>query len=243
MIIFPAIDIKEGNVVRLFQGNFDKVTEYSGSPIAMAKLWEGKGAQWLHVVDLDGARTGRMQNIETILNIKKSVNIKIQIGGGIREKDDIRKLIDNGVDRVILGTKAMEEPQIIESFPPEKIAVSIDCSKGKVTTRGWTSMSDIDAYILVDALVNDHGLKNLIYTDIKCDGTLMGPNLEALEKLLETVNISVIASGGIANIEDVKKLLLLSKKRPHLIGAITGRAIYEGKLDLQEALTLCSQNG
>ena len=104
-------------------------------------------------------------------------------------------------------------------------------------------MSDIDAYILVDALVNDHGLKNLIYTDIKCDGTLMGPNLEALEKLLETVNISVIASGGIANIEDVKKLLLLSKKRPHLIGAITGRAIYEGKLDLQEALTLCSQNG
>ena len=243
MIIFPAIDIKEGNVVRLAQGKFDEVTEYSGSPIAMAKLWEGKGAQWLHVVDLDGARTGRMQNVETILNIKKSVNIKIQIGGGIREKDDIRKLIDNGVDRVILGTKAMEEPQIIESFPPEKIAVSIDCSKGKVTTRGWTSMSDIDAYILVDALVNDHGLKNLIYTDIKCDGTLMGPNLEALEKLLETVNISVIASGGIANIEDVKKLLLLSKKRPHLIGAITGRAIYEGKLDLQEALTLCSQNG
>ena len=104
-------------------------------------------------------------------------------------------------------------------------------------------MSDIDAYILVDALVNDHGLKNLIYTDIKCDGTLMGPNLEALEKLLETVNISVIASGGIANIEDVKKLLLLSKKRPHLIGAITGRAIYEGTLDLQEALALCSQNG
>jgi len=240
MIIFPAIDIKEGKVVRLAQGKFDAVTEYSGAPVAMAKTWEGKGAQWLHVVDLDGAQTGKMQNIDLIVEIAQSVNIPVQAGGGIRKKDDIKKLLEGGVARAVLSTKAVEWPQIIEFFPPEKIAVSIDCSNGKVTTRGWTSESEIKAYILVDELVNYYGLQNLIYTDIKRDGMLVGPNFEALAELLDTINISVIASGGIANIEDVKKLLILSKKKPHLIGAITGRAIYEGKLDLKEAIAIAA---
>jgi phosphoribosylformimino-5-aminoimidazole carboxamide ribotide isomerase len=240
MIIFPAIDIKEGKVVRLAQGKFDAVTEYSGAPVAMAKNWMSKGAQWLHVVDLDGAQTGKMQNIDIIIKIAQSVNIPVQAGGGIRKREDIKKLMKAGVARVILGTKAVESPKIIETFPPEKIAVSIDCSKGKVTTQGWTSVSEIDAYVLVDKLVNDYGLKHLIYTDIKRDGMLVGPNFEALEELLDQVKIPVIASGGIANIADIKKLFILSKAKPHLIGAITGKALYEGKLDLKEAIAIAA---
>jgi phosphoribosylformimino-5-aminoimidazole carboxamide ribotide isomerase len=243
MIIFPAIDIKGGKVVRLLQGKFDKVTEYSGDPVAMAKLWEGKGARWLHVVDLDGAQTGEMQNMETVLQIARSVHIPVQVGGGIRKKDDIQKLLDSDIARVILGTKAVERPGIIEAFPAERIAVSLDCSNGKVTTKGWTSVADINAHDFADELIRNYGLQYLIYTDIKTDGMLKGPNFKALEKLLDAITISVIASGGIADLEDIKKLLLLSKKRPQLIGVITGKAIYEGTLDLEGAIRACSPKG
>lgn len=243
MIIFPAIDIKEGKVVRLLQGKFDKVTEYSGDPVGMARLWEEKGAQWLHVVDLDGAQTGEMQNMDMILRMARSVHIPLQVGGGIRKKDDIQKLLDSNIARIILGTKAVEQPGIIEAFPPERIAVSLDCSNGKVTTKGWTSVADIDAHTFADELIRNYGLQYLIYTDIKTDGMLRGPNFKALEELLDTITVSVIASGGIADIDDVRKLLLLSKKRPQLIGAITGKAIYEGTLDLEEAIRVCSPKG
>jgi len=242
MIIFPAVDIKDGKVVRLSQGKFDEITEYSGDPVAMARLWEGKGAQWLHVVDLDGAKTGEMLNCEIILNIAQSVSIPIQIGGGIRKKEDIQKLLEGGVTRVILGTKIIEDRVFLKEIIDEwkdKIAVSLDCSDGIVAQRGWTSTSNIKAIDFVKDL-EKLGLSCLIYTDIARDGMLTGPNFEGLIELAAATNIPIIASGGISDIEDIKKLLAIQDKG--IIGAITGRAIYEGKLDLKETLKLCSQN-
>ncbi len=242
MIIFPAIDIKDGKVVRLSQGKFDEITEYSGDPVAMARLWEKKGAQWLHIVDLDGARTGEMQNLKIVIKIAQSVSIPIQIGGGIRKKEDINILLEAGVARTILGTKIIEDriflKEIIDQWK-DKIAVSLDCSNGMIAQRGWTSTSNIKAIDFVKEL-ESLGLSCLIYTDIARDGMLTGPNFEGLSELAAVTNIPIIASGGISNIEDIKKLLALQDKG--IIGAITGRAIYEGKLDLREALELCSQS-
>jgi phosphoribosylformimino-5-aminoimidazole carboxamide ribotide isomerase len=243
MIIFPAIDIKEGNVVRLAQGKFDEVTEYSGAPTAMAKLWENKGSEWIHVIDLDGAKTGTMQNIEAVLKIAKEVNIPIQTGGGIRREEDIKKLLEGGIARVILGTRAIEDLSFLKKMIDQwkdKIAVSLDCSNGMVAQRGWTSTSNLKATDFVKDL-EALGLSCLIYTDIARDGMLTGPNFESLGELAATTNIPIIASGGISDIEDIKKLLAVEDKG--IIGAITGKAIYEGKLDLKEALELCSQNG
>lgn len=243
MIIFPAIDIKEGNVVRLLQGNFDEVTEYSGSPAAMAKLWEGKGAQWLHVVDLDGAKTGEMQNRDTILKIAKSVHIPVQTGGGIRTEDDIQRLLDGGIARVILGTKVIEDRSFLKNIIRrwnDQIAVSLDCANGMVAERGWTSTSNLKAVDFVREL-EALGLSCLIYTDIARDGMMSGPDLDGLTQLAQATRIPIIASGGISDIGDIRKLLAM--EGTGIIGAITGRAIYEGKLDLKEALELCSQKG
>jgi phosphoribosylformimino-5-aminoimidazole carboxamide ribotide isomerase len=243
VIIFPAIDIKEGNVVRLLQGKFDEVTEYSGAPVAMAKLWEEKGAQWLHVVDLDGAKTGEMQNLDTIVKIARSVHIPVQTGGGIRREEDIKNLLDRGIARVILGTKVIEDRTFLKDMIQrwkDKIAVSMDCSNGMVAERGWTETSDLKATDFVKEL-ETLGLSCLIYTDISRDGMLSGPNFEALKELAGITSIPIIASGGISSIEDIRQLLDLQDQG--VIGVITGRAIYEGKLDLKEALELCSQKG
>ncbi len=238
MIIFPAIDIKEGKVVRLLQGKFDEVTQYGEDPVDMARHWESKGAQWLHLVDLDGAQTGEIRNLDVIVNIAKTVNIPVQMGGGIRTKEDIEKLINGGVSRVILGTKIVEDRNFLKEILDiwkEKIAVSLDCHNGMVAQRGWTSTSNLKATEFAKEL-QGLGLTCLIYTDIARDGMLSGPNFESLKELLETVQIPIIASGGVANLEDIKKLSSLESDG--LIGAITGKAIYEGKLDLEEALQL-----
>ncbi|MBN1869633.1 MAG: 1-(5-phosphoribosyl)-5-[(5-phosphoribosylamino)methylideneamino]imidazole-4-carboxamide isomerase [Candidatus Omnitrophica bacterium] len=243
MIIFPAIDIKEGKVVRLAQGNFDEVKEYSGAPVAAARLWEEKGAQWLHVVDLDGAKAGEMRNMKTILQIAQSVKIPVQTGGGIRKEEDIRMLFKGGIARVILGTKVIEDRAFLKNAIKRwkrKIAVSLDCSNGMVAVRGWASTSNLKAIDLVKKL-ETLGLSCLIYTDIARDGMLSGPNMQALEELTGATDIPIIASGGISGIDDIKKLLTLEHQG--IIGAITGRAIYEGKLDLKEALALCSRKG
>ncbi|HPN88481.1 MAG TPA: 1-(5-phosphoribosyl)-5-[(5-phosphoribosylamino)methylideneamino]imidazole-4-carboxamide isomerase [Candidatus Omnitrophota bacterium] len=238
MIIFPAIDIKNGKVVRLIQGKFDSVTEYGNDPLAMAQHWENKGATWIHVVDLDGAKEGAMKNTAVILKMAHNVKAALQVGGGIRTKEDIAKLIDGGVSRVILGTKIVEEKTFLKeslSLWKDKIAVSLDCSNGRVLQKGWTSQTNIKAVDFIPELER-LGLKCLIYTDIAKDGMLCGPNFEALEEILNITKIPVIASGGISSLEDIKKLHLLEKKG--LVGAITGKAIYEGKLDLKEALKI-----
>ncbi len=239
MIIFPAIDIKNGKVVRLLKGDFDQVTEYSGVPSTVAKKWQDKGAQWLHVVDLDGARTGEMQNIDVILKIAHAVDIPIQVGGGIREKDDIAQLIHGGVRRVILGTKAVEDRQFFKEVLAEwkdKVAVSVDCLNGMVTQRGWQTTSDIKAADFIKEL-ESLGVSYLIYTDVSKDGMLQGPNIEELKQLLKMTKIPMIASGGISSLEDIKKLTALEEEG--LLGVIIGKAIYEGKIDLREALRIC----
>jgi len=239
MILFPAIDIQDGKVVRLIQGKFDQVTEYSHDPVSIAKQWEAQGAPWLHVVDLDGAKSGALKNKDIILKVARSVKIPVQMGGGIRTKEDIASLIEGGISRVVLGTKAIEDTtfllDVLGSWN-EKIAVSLDCSKGFVAQHGWTTTSQLKATELAKEL-ELLGLKYLIYTDIARDGMLSGPNYEGLKALLDATRIPVIASGGIANLDDIIRLKSLEPRG--VIGAITGKAIYEGKLDLKKALALC----
>ncbi|MDP8213532.1 MAG: 1-(5-phosphoribosyl)-5-[(5-phosphoribosylamino)methylideneamino]imidazole-4-carboxamide isomerase [Candidatus Zapsychrus exili] len=242
MIIFPAIDIKDGRVVRLLQGKFDRVTQYSKDPVSTAKYWQEKGAEWIHVVDLDGALTGKVKNFETIKNIVEAVDVPIQIGGGIREEKDIEKLIDAGVSRVILGTKVANNIPFLEKVTakwPDKIAVSLDCSDGIVLKKGWTSSTNIKAIDLVKDL-NKLNISCIIYTDVATDGMMSGPNFKALEELIEKTNIPIIASGGVSNLKDLDKLAKLEDKG--VMGAITGKAIYEGRFDLKEAIQITRKN-
>ena len=240
MIIFPAIDIKNGNVVRLLQGKFDEVTEYSSAPLAIAKIWENKGAEAIHIIDLDGAQTGEPKNIDLIVKISQTVNIPVEVGGGIRTKEDIKKLVESGVQRVILSTKVIEDRGFLKEIIAkwgDKIAISLDCKEGMLTLKGWVETTDIKAIDFVKEL-EELGLKCIIYTDIARDGMLTGPNFKSLEELLDATNIPVIASGGIAGIEDIEKLKAIENKG--ILGAITGKALYEGKLDLKEAIKVAN---
>lgn len=242
MILFPAIDIKEGKVVRLLQGKFDKVTEYAAEPLDMAKQWEERGAEWLHVVDLDGAKEGQIQNWDSLSRIVKNVNIPVQMGGGVRTHEDIERLLEIGIKRVVLGTKVIEDRNFLKDILSkwsENIAVSLDCSNGMVAQRGWTSVTELKGIDFAKEL-QDLGLKYIIYTDIARDGMLTGPNFESIEEMLKVIDMFFIASGGIAKLEDIRKLCALESQG--VIGAITGKAIYEGTLNLEEALKVCSQN-
>lgn len=241
MIIYPAIDIQGGKVVRLAQGKFDAVTQYSDDPLLTAKRWVAEGAPALHLVDLDGAQTGSMKNLDAVLKIAAGVKVPVQVGGGIRTAEEIKTLLDANINRIILGTKVINDREFFKKILRQwdtRIAVSVDCSNGLVTQRGWTNVTNIKGTDFAKDL-EALGLKCLIYTDIKRDGMLRGPNWAGLEELLNTIKIPVIASGGIANLEDIKKLLKLEAKG--VIGAITGKAIYEGTLNLKEAVNLCSQ--
>jgi len=235
MILIPAIDIKDGKVVRLFQGDFDKQTDYDLYPLVAAKRWRDMGAQWLHLVDLDGAKEGVMVNKEHITYITQKIGIPVQAGGGIRDLKTADDLIKVGVKRVILGTRAIEDRKFLKNMLAlhgEKVCVSLDCSNGFVTGHGWASVTTIKAVDLVLEL-EAMGLQWMVYTDIARDGALAGPNYEQIQIILNTVKkINVIASGGIATLGDVRKLALMKG----VAAAITGKAIYEGKLDFQEAV-------
>lgn len=239
MILFPAIDIKDGKVVRLIQGQFDKVTEYSHDPVSIANKWIADGAEWLHVVDLDGAKTGTIHNFDAIAQIAADVSVPVQMGGGVRSEDDIKRLLNAGVKRIILGTRAIEDRKFFKNVLSQwgdQVALSLDCSNGMVASRGWAETTGIKGTDLAKEL-EALGLKTLIYTDIARDGMLTGPNFDGLNEMLDTVNIDVIASGGVSNLDDIKRLSALVPKG--LIGAITGRAIYEGTLNLKEAIAAC----
>lgn len=239
MFIIPAIDLKDGLCVRLKQGRKDAVTVYSRDPAMTARKWELSGAKVLHVVDLDGAFTGSQKNFERIAEIRKAVKMMIEVGGGIRSTATVDRLVSAGVDRVIIGTSAIEDPAFVleacDRFPG-RILIGIDARDGKVATRGWEETSAIGATELARR-VETVGVAGIIYTDISRDGMLTGPNIPALEEMVRTVRIPVIASGGIASIEDIRNLL----KIPDLWGAITGKAIYEGTLDLKEAIKLSEE--
>ena len=235
MILIPAIDIKGGKVVRLFQGKFDQQTDYNSDPVTTAHVWEKKGAQWLHLVDLDGAKSGVMANKGDIIRIAQAVKIPIEVGGGIRDEHTVEELIKAGISRVILGSKAITDQKFLKSMLAlygEKICVSLDCSNGFVAQHGWVSTTDMKATDLACKL-EALGLQWMVYTDIARDGTLAGPNFEQLQTMLNTVKkINIIASGGIATIEDVRQLASMKG----VAAAITGKAIYEGKLDFKKAI-------
>lgn len=233
MILFPAIDIRGGNAVRLIQGDYNQEKVYSDSPAEMAKQWENKGAKFLHVVDLDGAKTGESINQSFIQQIAKETNIPVQVGGGIRSMSIIEKYISSGVDRVIIGTAAINNREFLKeavSTYGSKIAVSIDARKGYVATDGWTKDSEIKALDLVKEL-EAIGVKTIVYTDILKDGMLKGPNFEELQAINEATSMDVIASGGVSTEEDIAKLSALN-----MYGAIIGKALYDGTLQFEEAL-------
>ncbi|NLE65160.1 MAG: 1-(5-phosphoribosyl)-5-[(5-phosphoribosylamino)methylideneamino]imidazole-4-carboxamide isomerase [Elusimicrobia bacterium] len=238
MIIFPAIDIKDGKVVRLRQGRFDDITEYWDDPLEVAGRWIDAGAKALHLVDLDGAETGTRSNQDAIKRIARSVKVPVQCGGGIRTLEAIDDFLNAGVARVILGTRVVLDRDFFRGIikgREDRLVVSLDCSKGLVTQRGWVEVSTLPGVDLARELER-MGLKYLVYTDVARDGMLSGPNIEELKKVLSAVRIHVIASGGIKDLKDVQALKAL--KAPNLLGVITGRALYEGTLKLKDAIRM-----
>lgn len=242
MIVIPAIDLKDGRCVRLKQGRMSDETVYSTKPEEIALKWFEKGAERLHVVDLDGAIQKRPVHRETVQRIVKTVPIPVEVGGGIRSIDSIRGYLDSGVHSVILGTAAFSDPNLLYQSCkeyPGRIILGLDANKGKIAVEGWTQVTEISPIELGNRFGTE-GLEAIIYTDIQKDGMGTGPNVEATRALARGVNIPVIASGGIADIEDVKKVLTLSEDG--VIGMITGRALYEGGLDLEEAVRITKEN-
>lgn len=230
MIIFPAIDILKGKCVRLIQGDYNQEKVYGDSPVAMAKKWEEKGAEYIHIVDLDGAKSGDSINKSVIKEIAENVNIPIQVGGGIRSLDIISFYLNSGVSRVIIGTAAIQDPEFLKEAVNQygdKIAVSLDARNGFVATDGWTDTSEVKAIDLVKQL-EQIGVKTIVYTDIAKDGMLQGPNLEEQRAINNATSMNVIASGGVTTKEDVNNLQTLD-----LYGTIIGKALYDGKLDFE----------
>lgn len=241
MIIIPAIDLKEGKCVRLLQGRKEDVTVYSDDPAATARRWADAGAELIHIVDLDGAFSGEQKNLEAVKAIREAVDVKLELGGGIRDMERIDLLVDMGIDRVILGTVATERPDLVKdacSRHPGKIIVGIDAKDGKVAVRGWVEVTGHEATEFAKT-VEGHGAAGIVYTDISRDGMLSGPNVEATKNMADSVGIPVIASGGIKSIEDIQNLL----NAGGIWGAITGKAIYSGSLDVKEAITLTKRHG
>lgn len=233
MIIIPAIDIIDGKPVRLYQGDYNKKEIVAKDVLDTSKKFEYLGAQWIHLVDLDGAKKGELVNSNVIIKVAQTLSIPIEVGGGIRTFEDIKYLIDNGVSRVILGTSAMEDENLLNKALREygeKIAVGIDCKDGYACGRGWLQESSIH-YIEFAKRLEKLGVKNIIVTDISKDGTLEGPNIEMLNELKKEVCMDITASGGIRDVSNIKAL-----KEIDVYGAITGKAIYAKTLSLEEAI-------
>ncbi len=238
MLIIPAIDIKDGCVVRFIQGRLDKKI-YSRDPVKTAKHWAKQGAKLIHVVDLDGAFSGIPKNLGAVKQIAKAVDVPIQFGGGIRNIGMVEKLLAFGIRRIILGTKAAEDRNFLKkAFKKfkDKIIVSIDTKAERVLTKGWQSSYGKTDILKFAHSLKDIGFKQVIYTDVLKDGTLKGPNIKGTRNLLKETGLNVIASGGISSLNDIQRLKLLEKKG--LVGVIIGKALYEGRFTLAEALKL-----
>jgi len=236
MLLIPAIDLKEGQCVRLRQGDMNDDTVFSDDPVATAGRWVEAGTKRLHIVDLDGAFAGKPKNVEVIHEIASTYpDIEIQLGGGIRDEETIVGYLDAGVHYVIIGTKAVTDPHFINEVCvefPNRIIVGLDAKNGKVAVDGWSKVSRHDVIDMAQRFEND-GVEAIVYTDISRDGMMQGVNIEATVKLAQSIHIPVIASGGITTMDDIKALNEVADEG--IIGAITGRAIYEGKIDLAEA--------
>ena len=239
MLIIPAIDIKGGKCVRLFQGRMDKETVYSDDPVSVAKRWENEGAEFLHLVDLDGAVSGVPKNKEIIGNIIKSVKIPLEVGGGVRNIETIKEYFSIGAKKVIIGTVAWENPILISEVCkmfPERIIVGIDAKNGNVAVRGWEDVTETSASTLAKRF-EGMGISGIIYTDISRDGTLSGPNIDSIKSFAKSISIPVIASGGVSDINDIKNIMKL--KKHGVTGVIVGKALYSGAVNLKEAIKLC----
>ncbi len=236
MLLIPAVDLKDGKCVRLIQGRADRAKIYSSEPAKVARRWQKEGARCLHVVDLDGAFSGEAKNLPALKRILEAVTIPIEFGGGVRSLGIIAKLLSLGVDRVILGTATIENKGLVKKavqrFGPERIVVGIDARGGKVAVRGWKKRTEVTALILARRM-KALGVRRFIYTDIARDGMLSGPNLPALKAMVKESGLAVIASGGISTLKDIQKVAALGVE-----GMIIGKALYEGKFTLREALRI-----
>lgn len=236
MEVIPAIDLLGGNCVRLYQGDYDQSEIFGKDPIAMAKQWQDQGATRLHLVDLDGAKDGEPVNLPVIAKIVEALTIPVQVGGGLRDRNRVSQLLGLGVRSAILGTIVVENPELVGELCnefPGQIIVGIDARNGKVATKGWLETSEVEAVELAERMAK-LGAAAIIYTDIHRDGTMQGPNLDALRELAEKITIPVIASGGVSSVTDL--LSLLSLESIGVTGAIVGRAIYTGDVVLKEAI-------
>jgi phosphoribosylformimino-5-aminoimidazole carboxamide ribotide isomerase len=233
MQIIPAIDIKDGRCVRLYQGKYDDVTVFDHDPVAVARRWEQLGAQRVHVVDLDGAKAGRPVNAQIVFAIVRAVQVPVQLGGGLRDIGTVESALNLGVERAILGTAAVRDPQLIATLVKrygERLVVGVDARDGMVAAQGWTETSQVAAKDLVQRMA-DVGVRTIIYTDISRDGTLEGPNIAATAELVQHGGPDIIASGGVARTDD-----LIALAHTGAAGVIVGKALYTGAIDLPKAL-------
>lgn len=236
MDLYPAIDLLGGRCVRLYQGDYDRSTVYGDDPVAQAKAFEAEGAPWVHVVDLDAARTGEPRNREVVAAIAGALDVPVQTGGGVRTEAAARALFDAGVARVVLGTAALEDPDLVRRLAAEHpVAVGLDARGSEVAVRGWLEGSGADVLDLAVAF-EDAGVAALVVTEISRDGTLEGPDLDGLSRVLAATTVPVIASGGIGTLDDISALAGLSVNGRTLSGAITGRAVYEGAFTVADAV-------
>ncbi|OAQ21521.1 Phosphoribosylformimino-5-aminoimidazole carboxamide ribotide isomerase [Thermosulfurimonas dismutans] len=238
MLVIPAIDLKDGKCVRLYQGDYGRVTIYGDDPVSQARRFVAEGAEKLHVVDLSGAKEGRAVHFDLVVEIAKAVNIPVEVGGGIRDLETIERYLSCGVHQVILGTVACRNPELVREAAsrfPGGILVSLDVRGERVAVSGWTEAEDLH-YLELAQKLEDSGVAGLIFTEIERDGTQEGVYTERLEKLLSVVSLPVVLAGGVATIEDIRRLKPLEEMG--LFGVIVGRALYEGTLDLREALRI-----
>ena len=242
MTIYPAIDIRDGKCVRLYKGDFSKETVFSEDPADMALKWEDMGATYLHLVDLDGARAGHPCNLDTVKAILDKISIPAELGGGIRDIDSIAQILDLGIERVILGSAAARDPELVrhacKRFGGDHIVAGIDAKDGIVAVDGWEKSGNMPALELAKKM-GGCGVKTIIYTDISRDGTLSGVNVEATSMLAKGSGVSIVASGGVSSLDDIKKIKVA--EQDGIEGVIVGRSIYTGTLDLSEALKIANQ--
>ncbi len=236
MILYPAIDIRGGHAVRLVQGDYERETAYDADPLDAAARWADQGAEWLHVVDLDGARSGASENLEHVRRIATGTEASVQVGGGLRNDDAVARALDAGAERVVIGTAALSDPEFLDRMLDEhgqRIVVGVDARGGMAATQGWTETSGTEADILIRSLA-ERGVSRLVWTPIEVDGTMEGPPLHQLRVIADDLDAELIYSGGVGTLEDLEALA--KAELPALGGVIVGRAIYEGRFDVSDGI-------